>query len=695
MMSFVKFYAFPICVLYCLDAVLTSTDDIGVKVRLAGGTSNGTGRLEVFFNGQWSTVYSRSFDQNDAEVVCTMLGYQNRGLVSVFKNVFGAGSGPIISTDFNCLGTESSLVNCSQPNSWQVHTDWRHSSDTEMGCEATPIRLVDGDSPQSGRVELFISNKWYTVCDNDFDDNDASVICRMLGFSDSGISRAFSKNHYGQGYGGVIVTQLECDGTERDIKQCKAEWGTNSCDHTDDAGVNCGRTEIRLVDGVTNTSGRVEVLHGGKWGTICSHGGFSNQDVQVICKMIGIQNPNAFGYSNAYYGEGTVHMLLSRLACDGSESDITQCSSTEWAGPSDTRLESDFMYCSHSNDVGVNCEGKTKIRLVDGVSAQSGRVEIFHLGQWGTVSNKYFDFHELKVICRMLGFNYSSKSFIKDNAYYGQGVGRVLVSEMQCNGDESDIGQCSATWWPMTDSLKHDADVGISCDGYIPTKLVGGSDNASGRVEIFHNGYYHTICAGDFTRRDLIVVCRMLGFENIPRSAYWRYVSTFEQGIGTPGASYLKCDGTETSIAQCDGHMPGVVDSYYYKCDHAKDLFVSCNGASEKIRLVGGHSNNSGIVEINISGIWGTVCDNGFDRLDAVVICRMLKFPRPERAITYTDAHRGHVNGPIHMKDLKCNGVETSIGQCNPEMDTRGCQHSKDAGVDCCPHCEISGQLVG
>lgn len=52
----------------------------------------------------------------------------------------------------------------------------------------------------------------------------------------------------------------------------------------------------------------------------------------------------------------------------------------------------------------------------------------------------------------------------------------------------------------------------------IPIKLVGGNTNASGRVELYHNGYYGTICNRNFDRLDLTVVCRMLGFENIPYS---------------------------------------------------------------------------------------------------------------------------------------------------------------------------------
>ncbi|XP_053404637.1 neurotrypsin-like [Mercenaria mercenaria] len=531
MLTFLRYCVGAVCAIVFFDAVHAQVSDSGVRVRLVGGSSNGTGRLEIFNSGEWSTVYNSNFDQNDAAVVCKMLGFQESGLVSLFPNLFGPGTGSVIRTDFQCQGDESSLEKCSLPSNWYTSTSYSHSYDLAMSCKATPIRLVDGDDSQSGRVELFILNKWYTVCDDNFDGNDARVICKMLGFSDSGVSRAYSESHFGQGYGGVIVTNLRCDGTENDLKQCRSSWGTNNnCDHREDAGVSCSRTQIRLVDGPTNTSGRVEVFHAGQWGTICSSGGFSTQDIKIICKMVGVQNQHAFGYSFAYYGQGLGHIMLSNLVCDGSESDFSQCSTSAWAGP----LES--VSCSHSYDVGVNCEGKTPIRLINGDSEQSGRVEIYNLGQWGTVSDNNFDYHDLQVICRMLGYTYNSKSFFMRGAYYGQGFGHIQVSNLGCNGDESDLGHCSATWWPNTGSSSHSQDIGVSCDEHIPIKLVGDGNDAAGRVEILHDGYYHTICGENFGKPDLIVICRMLGFENIPRSAYWGYLPTYAQDIGTMGA---------------------------------------------------------------------------------------------------------------------------------------------------------------
>ena len=63
----------------------------------------------------------------------------------------------------------------------------------------------------------------------------------------------------------------------------------------------------------------------------------------------------------------------------------------------------------------------------------------------------------------------------------------------------------------------------------------------------------------------------------------------------------------------------------YYRINQAYSIFaLGCREGN--VRLIGGSSTQEGRVEFCLNGVWGTVCDNGFDRVDASIVCRQLGF---------------------------------------------------------------------
>ena len=98
--------------------------------------------------------------------------------------------------------------------------------------------------------------------------------------------------------------------------------------------------------------------------------------------------------------------------------------------------------------------------------------------------------------------------------------------------------------------------------------LFGGSNAMEGRVEIFYNGEWGTVCDDFWDLRDAIVVCRQLGYTTAVRRSI---EAEFGEGTGTIWRDNIHCSGTENKLSECNANSWGG-----HNCYHRQDAGVVC-----------------------------------------------------------------------------------------------------------------------
>lgn len=105
---------------------------------------------------------------------------------------------------------------------------------------------MNGGQSSRGRVEVYDGLGWTSVCDDYWDNVDAMVVCRQLGYSTDGAIARYSA-YYGMGSGYISLDNVKCYGNEENLKSCPSSSMPSNCKHTEDAGVECGKLNINLL----------------------------------------------------------------------------------------------------------------------------------------------------------------------------------------------------------------------------------------------------------------------------------------------------------------------------------------------------------------------------------------------------------------------------------------------------------------
>ncbi|XP_030579793.1 scavenger receptor cysteine-rich type 1 protein M130-like isoform X2 [Archocentrus centrarchus] len=460
------------------------------RVRLVGGAGHCAGTLELKHLGEWRPVEGHLWTLKEAAVICEHLDCGSA--VSVEWRYESSDRSTWIMTP-RCFQTGSDLRDCVVSDSSSVSVN--------LTC-ADSVRLLNGSSLCSGRLEVKSNQSWSSVCEADFDQQDAEVVCRELGCGPPSVLQGAL---YGEVEAPVWSREFQCGGHESALLDCRSSGSARtSCSPGKAVGLTCSEPDdFRLVGGVGRCEGRIELKHLGEWRPMYDFG-LTLKDAAVVCEHLDCGSAVSVEKSTSFRSGWEIS-----FDCVHSTSALRECAASSYYEPI------------------LNLTCSDSVRLLNGSSLCSGRLEVKSNQSWSSVCEADFDQQDAEVVCRELGCGPPS---VLQGALYGEVEAPVWSREFQCGGHESALLDCRSSGSARTSCSPGKA-VGLTCSESDDVRLVGGASRCVGMMELKHLGEWRPVSAFSWTLKDAAVVCEHLDcgsavsvnwrFESLKRAA-WR-----------------------------------------------------------------------------------------------------------------------------------------------------------------------------
>uniref|UniRef100_A0A3Q3ABB6 Scavenger receptor cysteine-rich type 1 protein M160-like n=1 Tax=Kryptolebias marmoratus TaxID=37003 RepID=A0A3Q3ABB6_KRYMA len=229
----------------------------------------------MFHQKQWRPAADPDgWVRSSAAAVCAQLGC---GSVVSTRRLEESSDRSVWWISFYCLQRTSVLRDC-------VIDDYDPATkdSLEVICSDS-VRLVDGPHLCSGRLEVNFNQSWSSVCEADFDQQDAEVVCREL---DCGPPSLLQGALYGEVEAPVWSREFQCEGTEAALLDCRSSGSArNTCSPGKAVGLTC--SDLRLVGEASRCAGTLEMFHQKQWRPAADPDGWVRSSAAAVCAQLG------------------------------------------------------------------------------------------------------------------------------------------------------------------------------------------------------------------------------------------------------------------------------------------------------------------------------------------------------------------------------------------------------------------------
>ena len=100
------------------------------------------------------------------------------------------------------------------------------------------MRLVDGGANSQGRIEIYLNDTWWAICENHFSWQAFEVVCDMISLPYP--HERYHNSEFGRGNQSILPMDFSCDGGESSLLDCRhKDYNEHNCGD-EIVGVSCG-----------------------------------------------------------------------------------------------------------------------------------------------------------------------------------------------------------------------------------------------------------------------------------------------------------------------------------------------------------------------------------------------------------------------------------------------------------------------